>query len=109
MHPFLTRALENIVEVIHNEYISNSYVIPYGYLRVVCATGPGVLTASAVEVILQQPNVSYRLLSGRMMRGIGAKNSIYFNRGNATSYYHLLSGRYRENLLVKYMAKNDTI
>jgi len=93
------------VDIVHKEYILKSYLINQDWLKVVCATGPGVLTASAIEVILQQPNVSYRLLSGRMMRSIGARNSMPIYRGNITNYYRLMSGRKREKLLAEYSSE----
>jgi len=64
-HPFLTRTLENIVEMISLEYNHQSAIAcpltnEFGFHGVICATGPMVFSASVLEVIDKDPHVPYR-------------------------------------------------
>ena len=68
-HPFLSRTLQNIVELVRGESFHASEVnVNFGgekirWKQIVCTTGPGVYTASIREVVSEQiPGLRYRLL-----------------------------------------------
>lgn len=84
-HPIITRTIENLVEgkdiidtsffhntnilfsyeVIHHQYINDPVLrnlnFAYKWAAVMCATGPSLMTASAREVVLANPDTSYKL------------------------------------------------
>jgi mannosyltransferase OCH1-like enzyme len=67
-HPILARTMENIVEVLKHEYIRDPVIrdLRHGYrwMCVMCSTGPSMLTASAREVVFENPpNLVYKLVA----------------------------------------------
>lgn len=65
-HPIIAAVMENVVEIIRQEYLSDSVMrslnAAYKWEAVMCATGPSLLTATAREVILKDlPGLSYKL------------------------------------------------
>jgi hypothetical protein len=78
-HLFLSRILENIVELVHSEYMHDSKIgIPLvgenKFLPVICGTGPVVFAASILEVItgdeLRGTNYTYRYI-GKDFESVG--------------------------------------
>lgn len=65
-HPLFLHVLHNIVEVIKNEYLGKSVLktADAGRSRaVICATGPGILTATARSVVLKHHNLHGSILN----------------------------------------------
>lgn len=65
-HPFLARTMKNIVEVLRHEYLMDPVMrdlkFAFKWMSVMCATGPYLMTASAREVIMENPpGLKYKL------------------------------------------------
>ena len=95
-HPFLRRALENMVELISLEYRRESvldYPPDQGPVSAIfCCTGPNVFTASVLEVINElESNVSYRYVGDNWRVYGGWFKADSYKGDNGPRYEHLMN------------------
>lgn len=90
-HPFLSRTLRNIVELVRKEraYVADVNANFGGdkirWKRIVCTTGPGVFTASIREVVSEQiPGLKYRIVNP-MFEDVGGVFKVFEREGKYVS------------------------
>lgn len=110
-HPIITATIENAVEIIRHEYLSDSVLRSltgaYRWEAIMCATGPSLLTATAREVILKEiPGMTYKLAANDFRDYGGKFKAVYVPVKNDPSHYmHKMTGKLGSspNLLKSYL------
>lgn len=110
-HAIIAATIENAVEIIRHEYLSDSVLRSqsgaFRWEAIMCATGPSLLTASAREVILKDiPGVTYKLAQNDFRDYGGKFKAVYVPVKNDPSHYmHKMTGKLGSspNLLKSYL------
>ena len=112
-HAIIAATIENAVEIIRHEYLSDSVLRSqsgaFRWEAIMCATGPSLLTATARDIILKDiPGVTYKLAHNDFRDYGGKFKAVYVPVKNDPSHYmHKMTGKLGSspNLLKSYLAE----
>ncbi len=90
-HQIIAATMHNAVEIIRGEFMRDSVLrslnAAYYWEAIMCSTGPSLLTASAREVIIHNPSVSYRLANVDFKDYGGKFKAVYTPVKNDPNHY----------------------